>query len=280
MEKTLSYAHPLCIRSWGKCRPLGNKWQAMLALVVAWGAQSVAADTITVSAASSLTDAFKEIAKAYEAQNPGDKVNLNFAASGVLLQQIDKGAPVDVFASADEATMNKAQESGLVVAGTRQTFAKNALVLIQPLNASAGLDSLEALQSDAVQRFVVGNPESVPVGRYTKGALQAAGLWDAVLPKMIQAQNVRQALDYVARGEVDVGFVYASDAAQFRGKVTVSYHVPAQTPVTYPIAVIKNGGHADAARRFVALVTSLDGQAILVRFGFGAVMAGPQEPAR
>ncbi|WP_156454410.1 molybdate ABC transporter substrate-binding protein [Lampropedia cohaerens] len=238
------------------------------AAVSLMAAHSAQADTITVSAAASLTDAFKEIAQLYETQHPQDQVDLNFGASGTLYQQIDKGAPVDVFASADEATMDKAEAAGHVLEGTRQTFVKNTLVLIQPAGSAAALDSLQALQGEQVQRIAVGNPDSVPVGRYTKAALEAAGQWQSLLPKVIQTQNVRQSLDYVARGEVDAGFVYGSDAALMKDKVKVSFTVPVQTPVTYPIAVIQQGGHAEAAKRFIATVTSSQGQEILARYGF------------
>jgi len=237
-------------------------------LMLALSASCVSAETITVSAAASLTDAFKEIAQEYEARNPGDTVQLNFGGSGALLQQIDKGAPVDVFASADENTMDKAEANGLVVPGTRQVFVKNTLVLIQPAAAGAPLESLDALLTDSVQRVAVGNPDSVPVGRYTKLALEAAEHWTALQDKIIQTQNVRQSLDYVARGEVDAGFVYGSDAALMRDKVKMSYVVPVTQPVSYPIALIQGGGKEAASARFVDLVVSSFGQDVLERFGF------------
>jgi len=242
------------------------KWLA--ALPLAFAAQGAAAETITVSAAASLSDAFKALAAKFEAGNSGDSVQLNFGASGSLLQQIEKGAPVDVFASADENTMNRAEEKNLVVRDTRKTFVKNTLVLIQPASSNASLGSLEALREDAVQRIAVGNPDSVPVGRYTKGALEAAGQWEALQGKLILAQNVRQALDYVARGEVEAGFVYGTDAALMKDKVKVSYTVPVSQPVSYPIAVLEHGRDKAAARRFVDLVLSPEGQAVLARFGF------------
>lgn len=229
---------------------------------------SAHAETITVSAAASLTNAFKEIAAHYEQQNPQDKVLLNFGASGTLLQQIDKGAPVDVFASADEATMDKAAAAGLVVDGTRTTFVRNTLVLIQPATATFTLDFLEALQNPAVQRIAIGNPDSVPVGRYTKAALEATGQWDVLQPKVILTQNVRQSLDYVARAEVQAGFVYGSDAALFKDKVKISDTVPVEKPVTYPIAVVKSSAQAALAQRFIEAVTSDYGQQVLARFGF------------
>jgi len=164
--------------------------------------------------------------------------------------------------------MDKAQQAGLVIEGSRQTFVQNTLVLIQPAAGKAQLNSLDALRDKAVQRIAVGNPDSVPVGRYTKASLEAAGQWDALQPKVILTQNVRQALDYVARSEVDAGFVYGSDAALIADKVKVSYTVPVQTPVTYPIAVIKNGGNPTGGKRFIDAVTSAQGQQILSRYGF------------
>src|SRR5690606_10208295 len=195
-----------------RTRPLLRHCAAVLALGLV--SAGTAAETITVSAAASLGDAFKEIAREYEAQHPGDTVLLNVGASGTLLQQIKQGAPVDVFASADEATMDKAAEAGLIAPDSRHIFARNTLVLIQPANAHDRLNSLEALTTDDVRRIAMGNPDSVPAGRYTRLALEAAGVWGTLQPRMILTQNVRQALDYVARGEVGAGFVYGSDVAR------------------------------------------------------------------
>lgn len=245
-----------------------------LALVLCLSISGVAAETITVSAAASLTDAFKEIAQTYASQHPDDTVQLNFASSGTLLQQIANGAPVDVFASADEHTMDKAEAANLVAPGSRLTFVKNTLVLIQPASASAsasadaGIASLAALRAANIERIAVGNPNSVPVGRYTKLALEAAGEWNALQGKIVQTQNVRQALDYVARGEVNAGFVYGSDAALMKNKVKIVYTVAMEKPVTYPIALIRQGSKKVAASRFLELVVSPTGQNILARYGF------------
>lgn len=242
--------------------------RCLVVAALAVAAQGSWAETITVSAAASLKDAFTELAQKYEANNPQDKVQLNFGGSGALFQQIEKGAPVDVFASADEKTMDKAEQAKLVLEGTRQTFVTNTLVLIRPAKGQAQLDSLQALQDKAVARIAIGNPESVPVGRYTKAALEAAQQWDALQPKLILAQNVRQALDYVARAEVDAGFVYGTDAALMKDKVKVAYVVPVEKTVSYPIAVMKTGAQEAAAKRFVALVTSPIGQGVLKSYGF------------
>jgi molybdate transport system substrate-binding protein len=243
------------------------KASVAMALMALGGAASAA--EITVSAAASLTNAFKEIGAAYEKEHAGDKVLFNFAASDPLVQQIAKGAPVDVFASADQDAMDKADNLKLLAAGTRKNFASNSLVLIAPQGGKVVVKSVADVAQPAVARITIGNPASVPVGRYTKAALEQAKLWAAVEPKLILGSSVRQCLDYVARGEVDAGFVYATDAAIVKDKVTVVATVPTETPVTYPIAVIAAGPQAALGRKFADYVQSPAGQAILVKYGFG-----------
>jgi len=236
--------------------------------LAALGLAAHAAD-VTVSAAASLTNAFKEIAPAFEAQHPGTKVLLNFAASDALLAQISKGAPVDVFASADQETMDKAQQQSVLVAGSRRNFVNNSLVLITPIDGAAHPASLTDLAKADVKRVALGKPEGVPAGRYAKGALEAAKVWPAVEPKAVYATNVRQALDYVARGEVEAGFVYATDAAVQKDKVKVALTVPTETPISYPVAVVNGGPNADAARKFIDYLLSPAGQTVLAKYGFG-----------
>lgn len=240
-----------------------------LALVLSalWMPGAQAADLV-VSAAASLTNAFKDVAQAYEKEHPDTKVVLNFGASDVLLQQILKGAPADVFASADQKAMDKAVEEKAVKPASRVDFAANQVVLIVPADSKANITSLKDLTRDDIKRVAYGNPASVPVGRYTQGALEAAGLWNAVQAKGVLAQNVRQSLAYVSRGEVDAGFVFATDAAVVPDQVKVAVRVPSQTPVTYPIAVTARQAAAPEAERFVAYVRSPAGQAILARYGF------------
>jgi molybdate transport system substrate-binding protein len=241
---------------------------AAFALSLLLSAAASAAD-LTVSAAASLTNAFRQLAPIFEAQNPGTKVQLNFGASGALLQQIAKGAPVDVFASADQETMDQAQTQSLVRAGERRNFVSNTLVVVVPSDAKALPTVVTDLAGSSFARIAIGLPASVPVGRYTQGVLQKAGLWAAIEPKMIAAQNVRQALDYVARGEVDAGFVYATDAALMPGKVKVAVAVPTETPILYPIAPVMSAPNAVAAQQFVAFVLSAPAQAVLATYGFG-----------
>lgn len=244
-----------------------RRLRGMAALLLAFAAGGVSAQTITVSAASSLADAFRELAARFEKAHPDSRIQLNIGGSGLLLQQIQRGAPVDVFASADEFTMSQAQASGSV-SGEVRYFAANALVLIQPLGATPQLDSIHALADAGLRRIALGNPESVPAGRYAKSALEAAGLWTALSDSLIPAQNVRQVLDYVARGEVQAGFVYATDAAQTSDRVRVAASVPVVRPIRYPIAVLNHGKDNPSAQAFVDYVLSEDGQGILAAGGF------------
>ena len=238
------------------------KKRILIALAAAIAQGAFAAD-ITVSAAASLTDAFGDIAKAYQAKYPDAKIDLNFAGSGALLQQISKGAPVDVFASADTVTMDKAAD--YIDPATRQNFIENRLVVIMPKDAKWDGKDLAALLDDkALKRIAIAHVENVPVGRYTKGALEKAGLWDKLGERNLPTQNVRQSLDYVARGEADAGFVYATDAAIMPDKVKIVLEVPLDKPLVYPIA---------ESKRFVAFVTGADGQKILQGYGFSAPAA-------
>jgi len=229
---------------------------------------ALAAD-LTISAAASLSNAFKELGPAFEAQNPGTAVVFNFGASDALLAQIVRGAPADVFASADQETMDRAGAQRLLTSGSRRNFVANTLVMIVPSDSALGLKTPADLQKPEVKRVAIGNPASVPAGRYAKGSLEAAKLWAAVEPKTVLAQNVRQALDYVARGEVEAGFVYTTDALMMKDRVKVAATVPIDTAITYPIASVAGSPNPDAARKFLAFVLTPAAQAVLARYGFG-----------
>lgn len=237
------------------------------AIFAASGSAAVAGE-ITVSAAASLTNAFKELAEQFEAQHPDTKVQLNFAGSGALLQQMAKGAPVDVFASADQETMDQAEQQNLLAKETRQDFVRNSLVVITPADSPLTLNTLADLEADTVQRIAISNPASVPVGRYTQQALSKSQQWDALQTKVINTQNVRQSLDYVARDEVDTGFVYATDAAIMADKVKVQFEVPLDVVISYPIAVTKEGAEKTESQQFVDFIFTPESQKVFSKYGF------------
>ena len=241
---------------------------AVAALVLALGcgqAVTASAEEMTVSAAASLTNAFAELKTAFEKSHQGLTVHTNFAASNPLLKQMQEGAPVDVFASADQETMDKAQNAQLIKPESRKNFVSNTVVLIVPAQGKK-FGSLAELKK--AQRIAVGSPESVPVGRYTRDALKSAGLWEPLQPSFIYGNSVRQVLDYVARGEVAAGIVYATDAKQRADKVDVCLTLTGHKPVTYPIAVATTGSNAAMGQAFVDFALSPEGQAILARYGF------------
>lgn len=244
-------------------------WKLLaVGLVTIFATGTATAAEIIVSAAASLTNAFAEIGKEYEKASPGQKIHFNFASSGALLRQISRGAPVDVFASADQETMDRANKQNLIVQTSRSDFVRNTLVVVAPKGAKSAPKSLEGLKDTGITRLAISNPESVPAGRYAREALEAAGLWDAVKTKSLNTQNVRQSLDYVARGEADAGFVYGTDAALMPDKVEVLFEVPTRTPILYPIAAVKGNGNENLAMKFIDYVRSEAGQRILARHGF------------
>ena len=254
-------------------RPMSSRlsnWRSALCGALVALPVLAAAQSITVSAAASLTDAFRQIGSRFEVATPGVSVRFNFAASGVLLQQIAQGAPVDVFASADAETMDRAAAQMLIDRDTRRDFAANSVVLIAPAGGGAAIRALADLQAPAIRRIAIGKVTTVPVGRYTKQVLEGARLWTALEPRFVQADSVRQVLDYVARAEVEAGFVYRTDAASMADKVRVVLSADGHAPVRYPAAVVADSRQKAAARAFVAYLAAPPAQQVLARLGFGA----------
>lgn len=240
----------------------------VLSACIALPAGAAFAADITVSGAASLTNAFTDVKAAFEKAHPDTRVATNFAASNPLLQQMREGAPVDVFASADQDTMNKAEQEKLIDPATRRNFVANSLVLIVPLSAKDDGPVKSVADLDKAQRLAVGNPDSVPAGRYTRASLQSTGRWDALQPLMVQGESVRQVLDYVSRGEADAGFVYATDAFIAKDKVAIVDTMSGHEPILYPVAVTGAAKDKAAAQAFVDYLFAPDGRAILAGYGF------------
>jgi molybdate transport system substrate-binding protein len=230
----------------------------------------VRAQEITVSAAISLKEAFTELGKTFEAGQKGSRVQFNFGASGDLVRQILAGAPVDVFASAGLKEMDEMDQKGFMAPGTRVNFAGNTVVLAVPAAAAFPLEKFSDLTRPEVKKIAIGNPATVPAGRYAEQVLKKLNLWDPLKDKLVFAENVRQVLDYVARGEVDAGLVYATDALTRARDLKKIIPAPegSHQPVVYPIAAVKGTKNEGLARAFIAWVISSEGKRILERYGF------------
>ena len=228
------------------------------------------AQEITLSVAISMKEAVETLGRQFTQARPGVMLRYNFGSSGELQKQIEAGAPVDLFISAAQRQMDELGQKGLIDTASRRVFARNVLTVIKP--AGSALDSSKPadLLDPKVRRIVIGNPRTVPVGQYAEESLKALALWDRVQPKLVFAENVRQALDYVARGEVEAGFVYSTDIPMRAGQVTEAFRPAEDTyrPVTYPVAVVKDSRQPALARSFIDLLMSREGQSALSRLGF------------
>lgn len=227
--------------------------------------------TLTVGIAASLIDLFRAIQPVFEAQEPAVLLRFTVASSGLLQRQIEQQAPIDVFASAGEAQMDALAARNLLLSKSRAVFAQNRLVIVQPAGQSPWIRALDDVGQPRLRRLALGNPATVPAGRYAQAALESAGLYQplAQAQKLVFAENVRQALTYVEQGNVDAGLVYATDA-QGRDRVQVVYTLPTEAtpPIRYPIAVVAATPYSAEAQRFVDFVLSEAGQAIARRLGF------------
>ena len=244
-----------------------------MSILLADGAR---AQEVTLSVAISLKEVTEDLGRTFMASHSGVTLRYNFGASGDLQKQIEAGAPVDVFLSAAQRQMDDLEKQKLIVASTRRAFARNVLVVVKPADSSVDLSKVNDLLESRVVHIAIGNPKTVPAGQYAEESLRALGLWDRVQPKLVFAENVRQVLDYVARGEVEVGFVYATDAATRAQGVKEAFRAPDDSyrPVVYPGAVMAASKQPALAQAFLDLLASPQGRAVLSRFGFQPPPAG------
>jgi molybdate transport system substrate-binding protein len=240
-----------------------------LALLLAI-APSVHAQEVTLSVAISMKEAIEDLGQRFALARPGVVLRYNFGASGELQKQIEAGAPIDLFIPAAQRQMDELERQGLVVATSRRAFARNVLTVIKPADSRVELARPADLLDTHVRKIVIGNPKTVPAGQYAEESLRALGLWERIQPRLVFAENVRQALDYVARGEVDAGFVYTTDAAARGAQVREAFRPKEDTyhPVVYPAAIVAGTKQAVLAQAFLDLLVSREGQAILARYGF------------
>jgi molybdate transport system substrate-binding protein len=223
--------------------------------------------TVTVSAAASLKDALDQISQLYRSEKPGVSVRFNLGGSGTLQRQIEQGAPVDVFISASPDEMDGLEAKGLLLPGTRRNLVANSVVLIVPAGSAIG--GFQDLAESRVKLIAIGEPQTVPAGKYAREVLTNMGLYDRLKPKFVLAKDVRQVLTYVATGNADAGIVYATDA-RISQKVKVAATAPpgSHSPVIYPVAVVKASGNPAAAKDFEAFLEGARAQGIFQKFGF------------
>jgi molybdate transport system substrate-binding protein len=221
---------------------------------------------LRVSAAASLADTLKEINAAFTAET-GSKVELNLGASSTLARQIEEGAPADVFISADTAKMDGLDKKGLVRAETREDQLSNSLVVVVPADSQLAISSLADLAR--VGRLVTGDPKAVPVGVYAKSYLEKEGLWTALEPKIVAAENVRAALAAVESGNIEAGIVYKTDAG-ISAKVKVAFEFPAREDlkITYPMAVLKESTRPELAGKYLEFLDTPASHSTFAKFGF------------
>jgi len=241
---------------------------AALLAVVSLGTVSVSNETVTVSAAISLTEVMDALGGAYSTAG-GGRLRFNFGASNVLARQILSGAPVDVFMSADEAQMDLVADAGMVEVGSRTGLVQNQLAVVTRSDSTAPLTSAAALAGPEIRRIAIGDPAAVPAGVYAKEYLQRIGLWSAVQQKLVPAASVRGALAAVANAAADAGIVYATDVRRTRG-VRLAFVVgEADAPrIAYPACVVQTSTRKAAARKFLEFLASANAAQIFREHGF------------
>jgi molybdate transport system substrate-binding protein len=248
-------------------------WIALVVVLSSICGTATAAErpaAITVFAAASLTDALQQIGTEFT-KSSHIQVKYSFAASSALARQIESGAAVDVFVSADQEWMDYLDSKKLIQADTRRNLVTNRLALVAPADSNIQLKIerrfalLDALGLRG--RLATGDPDSVPVGKYAKAALSSLEVWPQIEPRLVRAENVRAALAFVARGEVPLGIVYETDAQVEPGvKVIGLFPESSHPPITYPVALLN--GAAPPALEFMRFLTSPAARTIFERAGF------------
>jgi len=244
----------------------------LLVLLVMTGCSKPASLELNVCAGVGLTDVLTEINELYMQENNNVTITANFASSGTLQHQIEQGAPVDVFLSAAAAQMDNLQQKGLILNDTRQNLLTNEVVLIVPVDSDLGITGFNDLAADKVDLIAIGDPQSVPAGKYAEQAFDELGITAQIESKLVLGSDVRQVLTYVETGNVDAGIVFSTDALT-SDKVAVVASAPADVNagIVYPVAVIKASNNVDAAKAYIAFLFSDEAKAIFEKYGFTAV---------
>ncbi|MGG4108540.1 molybdate ABC transporter substrate-binding protein [Paenibacillus lautus] len=230
---------------------------------------------VMVSAAASLKSSLEETGRRFEAEFPNVTLRYNFGGSGSLGQQLEQGAPVDLFVSAATEPMDRLVEKGIVQSDAVQLMFRNALVLIEPVGKQ-NVKQLSDLLKPEVRVLAIGQPDTVPAGEYAKETLQNEGLWEDVESKAVYAKDVTQVLAYVESGNADAGFVYKTDLKS-SAKATFALEVDPDKhqPIEYPAAVPGNAKHPQEAEALLKFMRKPEIRDIFTEAGFEVAEASP-----
>ncbi|MEH2203661.1 MAG: molybdate ABC transporter substrate-binding protein [Nostoc sp.] len=224
--------------------------------------------SILVSAAASLKEALEEIKPLYQQSKSNINISYNFGASGALQQQIEQGAPADIFISAGKKQVDALEQKGLLLPGSRTNLANNRLVLIVAQDV-VGINSFYNLTDSKIKKIAIGEPRSVPAGQYGEQVLKKLKLYDRLKSKFVFANNVRQVLAAVESGNAEAGLVYATDAKiSNKVKVVVAADDKFHSPIVYPVAIIKSSKNTSAAKEFVQFLSGSEVKTVLKKYGF------------
>ena len=221
---------------------------------------------LTVAAASDLTPAFEEIGREFESVHK-TKVVFVFGSTGLLTKQIENGAPMDLFIAANVSYVEQLEQKGLIIPGSKAIYARGRITLWTPAESNLRLLGIEDLSRPEVQRVAIANPDHAPYGLAARQALETAGIWERVRPKLVYGDNIRQTLQYAETGNVDVAIVALSLSTQSRGRWTL---IPEDLhkPIDQGMAIIKTTKNEPAARAFADFVNGPQGRAIMQKYGF------------
>lgn len=226
-------------------------------------------DTLFISAASSLTDVMTALIDIYKSKHPDVEITLNLGSSGKLAQQIQQGAPVDLYLSADSKWVEALKEENLILLETVVNFAQNEVVLIANKSIHSGIQHFSEINATKISQIAIGDPQSVPVGKYTEEALQSIGKWNEIKNHVVLASDARQVLTYVESGNTDYGFVYASDAKMSdKIKVLASAHHDSHSPIIYPAVIIRGSSQIEIANQFLQFIQSDEADSVFKKYGF------------
>jgi molybdate transport system substrate-binding protein len=237
------------------------------------GNSSSSSGELLVAGGFGLKPAVEEQAGAFE-EETGAKVTFNFAVSRALLQQIEGGLPADVFIAPEPRDMEEARTKGLVIADTEQVYAVGRLALATSPRMGFALEELEQLTRPEVKQVIIANPESAAYGRAAEEALSSAGLWEQIRPKLVYGENMAQVMQYLQSGNVEAGLVALSMVIDATAGLTyVVINESLHQPIRHTVAVLKDTGNEELARRFVAFIRGPQGRAVLEKYG----LAVPEE---